>query len=95
MTIPIGASTPPVETGTSWYVSVFLVVNAALGAGLLNFPHAFHAAGTRRYMRKWAVSAELTCSDSVAPALIIILISGPCVSIVPPQAAWYLRFPSK
>jgi len=45
MTIPIGASTPPVETGTSWYVSVFLVVNAALGAGLLNFPHAFHAAG--------------------------------------------------
>jgi hypothetical protein len=24
---------------------VFLIVNAALGAGLLDFPHAFHQAG--------------------------------------------------
>lgn len=31
--------------GSSWYASVFLVVNAALGAGLLNFPHAYHEAG--------------------------------------------------
>jgi len=40
-----GRAATPVEKGTSWYVSIFLVVNAALGAGLLNFPHAFHAAG--------------------------------------------------
>ncbi|XP_064611392.1 sodium-coupled neutral amino acid transporter 7-like [Liolophura sinensis] len=32
-------------TGTSWYASIFLVVNAALGAGLLNFPDAYHQAG--------------------------------------------------
>lgn len=31
--------------GSSWYASVFLVVNAALGAGLLNFPQAYHQAG--------------------------------------------------
>ena len=32
-------------TGSSWQSSVFLVVNAALGAGLLNFPDAYHKAG--------------------------------------------------
>ncbi|XP_064640585.1 sodium-coupled neutral amino acid transporter 7-like isoform X2 [Lineus longissimus] len=32
-------------SGSSWYASVFLVVNAALGAGLLNFPQAYDAAG--------------------------------------------------
>ena len=32
-------------SGTSWYVSVFLVVNAALGAGLLNFPAAYDQSG--------------------------------------------------
>ncbi|CAN8004585.1 unnamed protein product, partial [Ixodes hexagonus] len=32
-------------TGTSWYAAVFLIVNAALGAGLLNFPQAFDRAG--------------------------------------------------
>jgi hypothetical protein len=31
--------------GTSTLGSVFLIVNAALGAGLLDFPHAFHQAG--------------------------------------------------
>lgn len=31
--------------GSSWYASVFLVVNAALGAGLLNFPEAYKQAG--------------------------------------------------
>ena len=31
--------------GSSWYASVFLVVNAALGAGLLNFPAAYSKAG--------------------------------------------------
>ncbi|EEC03640.1 hypothetical protein IscW_ISCW002828 [Ixodes scapularis] len=33
------------NSGTSWYAAVFLVVNAALGAGLLNFPQAFDRAG--------------------------------------------------
>ena len=31
--------------GSSWFSSAFLVVNAALGAGLLNFPQAYHQAG--------------------------------------------------
>jgi len=31
--------------GTSWYASVFLVVNAGLGAGLLNFPAEYHECG--------------------------------------------------
>merc|ERR1711962_494467 len=31
--------------GTSWYLSVFLVVNAALGSAFLNFPRAFDQAG--------------------------------------------------
>lgn len=30
---------------TTWYGAVFLVVNAALGAGLLNFPSTYHQAG--------------------------------------------------
>lgn len=32
-------------TGITWYKAVFLIVNAALGAGMLNFPRAFHEAG--------------------------------------------------
>ena len=31
--------------GSSWYAAVFIVVNAALGAGLLNFPQAFDQSG--------------------------------------------------
>lgn len=31
--------------GSSWYASVFLVVNAGLGAGLLNFPAEYHQCG--------------------------------------------------
>ena len=33
------------EGGTSTLGTVFLIVNAALGAGLLNFPKAFDQAG--------------------------------------------------
>lgn len=33
------------SSGISWYKAMFLIVNAALGAGLLNFPRAFHEAG--------------------------------------------------
>ncbi|KAL8564604.1 hypothetical protein ACOMHN_032160 [Nucella lapillus] len=36
---------PPRPKGSSWLSSAFLVVNAALGAGLLNFPQAYHQAG--------------------------------------------------
>ena len=32
-------------SGISWYFAVFLIVNAALGAGLLNFAKAFNNAG--------------------------------------------------
>ena len=31
--------------GTSTIGAVFLIINAALGAGLLNFPQQFHEAG--------------------------------------------------
>lgn len=31
--------------GITWYFGVFLIVNAALGAGVLNFARAFHTAG--------------------------------------------------
>ncbi|CAG5126479.1 unnamed protein product [Candidula unifasciata] len=36
---------PKLQIGTGWFSSSFLVVNAALGAGLLNFPMAYHQAG--------------------------------------------------
>ncbi|GFU44688.1 hypothetical protein TNCV_1507621 [Trichonephila clavipes] len=31
--------------GTSWPVAAFLLVNAALGAGVLNYPYAYDKAG--------------------------------------------------
>jgi len=34
-----------IQSGSGWLGSAFLVVNAALGAGLLNFPIAYHQAG--------------------------------------------------
>ncbi|CAL1274352.1 unnamed protein product [Larinioides sclopetarius] len=33
------------RTGTSWPVAAFLLVNAALGAGVLNYPYAYDKAG--------------------------------------------------
>ncbi|XP_066968924.1 sodium-coupled neutral amino acid transporter 7-like [Macrobrachium rosenbergii] len=33
------------DVGISWVKAMFLIVNAGLGAGLLNFPEAFHKAG--------------------------------------------------
>jgi hypothetical protein len=33
------------ESGASWLMSSFIVTNAALGAGILNFPAAFDTAG--------------------------------------------------
>jgi len=33
------------ELGTGWFAASMLIVNAALGAGLLNFPSAYHQAG--------------------------------------------------
>lgn len=39
------SSTSNGHKGSSWISAVFLIINAALGAGLLNFPHAFDQAG--------------------------------------------------
>lgn len=39
------AQPKPTRGRTSPYAAVFIVVNAALGAGLLNFPAAFYMAG--------------------------------------------------
>jgi sodium-coupled neutral amino acid transporter 7/8 len=33
------------SSGVSWYFAVFLIVNSALGAGVLNFGKAFNEAG--------------------------------------------------
>ena len=33
------------NNGISWYFAVFLIVNAALGAGVLNFAKAYDSAG--------------------------------------------------
>ncbi|XP_059158341.1 sodium-coupled neutral amino acid transporter 7-like [Physella acuta] len=33
------------RAGSGWFVSAFLVVNTTLGAGILNFPMAYHQAG--------------------------------------------------
>ncbi|XP_042865856.1 putative sodium-coupled neutral amino acid transporter 7 [Penaeus japonicus] len=38
-------SNSKLEEGISWYKAMFLTMNAGLGAGLLNFPRAFHDAG--------------------------------------------------
>ncbi|KAK2151863.1 hypothetical protein LSH36_348g02011 [Paralvinella palmiformis] len=40
-----GTYNDPHSVRSSWYASVFLVVNAALGAGLLNFPAAYDQSG--------------------------------------------------
>lgn len=37
--------TEAVKSGTSWPVASFLLVNAALGAGVLNYPYAYDKAG--------------------------------------------------
>ncbi|XP_037501498.1 putative sodium-coupled neutral amino acid transporter 7 isoform X2 [Rhipicephalus sanguineus] len=38
-------STPTVEQGVAWTVAAFLLVNSALGAGVLNYPAAYDRAG--------------------------------------------------
>ncbi|XP_074645499.1 sodium-coupled neutral amino acid transporter 7-like isoform X2 [Tubulanus polymorphus] len=53
---------PP--TGTTWYASIFLVVNAALGAGLLALPAAFSAAG------------GITTAISVQAVLMVFIVSS-------------------
>lgn len=37
--------TEAVRAGTSWTVAAFLLINAALGAGVLNYPYAYDKAG--------------------------------------------------
>eukprot|EP00092_Neocalanus_flemingeri_P002067 GFUD01002206.1.p1 GENE.GFUD01002206.1~~GFUD01002206.1.p1 ORF type:complete len:526 (-),score=56.45 GFUD01002206.1:45-1622(-) len=43
--VPASTSYPDTEGGTSTLGTIFLIVNAALGAGLLNLPKAFDQAG--------------------------------------------------
>lgn len=35
----------PIPTGVSWGVAAFLLVNTALGAGMLNYPYAYNQIG--------------------------------------------------
>ena len=37
--------TGDVQTGLSWSVATFLLVNTALGAGMLNYPYAYNQIG--------------------------------------------------
>ena len=41
----VGSHAATNNRGVSWIFAVFLIVNAALGAGLLNFGKSFDAAG--------------------------------------------------
>lgn len=43
--IESAVSTPAVQQGIAWTVATFLLVNTALGAGVLNFPAAYDRAG--------------------------------------------------
>ncbi|XP_013783114.1 putative sodium-coupled neutral amino acid transporter 7 [Limulus polyphemus] len=61
------------KTGTSWYAASIMVINVALGAGLLNFPQAYDRAGgvfvaicVQAILVALVISALLTlayCSD--------------------------------
>ena len=56
---------PPLPpTGTGWPAAVFLIVNAALGAGLLNFPQAYDQAG------------GLAVALSVQAALLVFIVAA-------------------
>ncbi|KAH9509495.1 hypothetical protein Btru_046039 [Bulinus truncatus] len=63
-----------VQTGSGWFGSAFLVVNAALGAGLLNFPIAYHQAGG-------VLSAVLVQSFFLVFIIMALLILGYCSDI--------------
>ncbi|KAI8746444.1 sodium-coupled neutral amino acid transporter 7 [Biomphalaria glabrata] len=63
-----------VQTGSGWFGSAFLVVNAALGAGLLNFPIAYHQAGG-------VVSAVLVQSFFLVFVIMALMILGYCSDI--------------
>lgn len=52
------------SSGTSWYASVFLVINAALGAGLLEFPYSFsQSGGVAAALIVQAVSISFPCCN--------------------------------
>lgn len=36
---------PDIQSGVSWGVAAFLLVNTALGAGMLNYPYAYNQIG--------------------------------------------------
>ncbi|XP_059170117.1 sodium-coupled neutral amino acid transporter 7-like [Physella acuta] len=62
------------KEGSGWFVSAFLVVNAALGAGLLNFPIAYHQAGG-------VFSAVIVQSFFLVFVVLALLILGYCSDI--------------
>ncbi|BFZ13229.1 hypothetical protein BsWGS_16268 [Bradybaena similaris] len=62
------------QKGTGWFSSSFLVVNAALGAGLLNFPMAYHQAGG-------VLIAVVIQSIFVVFVVLAIMILGYCSDI--------------
>ena len=47
--------------GTSTFGAVFLIINAALGAGLLNFPLHFHKAGRARVL--YSLQSIVQCTE--------------------------------
>ncbi|GFN95859.1 sodium-coupled neutral amino acid transporter [Plakobranchus ocellatus] len=76
-TIPLIATETEVVSkgqGSGWFASAFLVVNAALGAGLLNFPLAYHQAGG-------VLMAVVMQSVFLVFVIIAIMILGYCSDI--------------
>ncbi|KAF0298181.1 putative sodium-coupled neutral amino acid transporter 7 [Amphibalanus amphitrite] len=67
---PARPATPPPAAGTSWPAAVFLIVNAALGAGLLNFPQAYDQAGGLAV----ALSVQATLLVFIVAALLVLAV---------------------
>lgn len=55
-----------VYQGTPWYISIFIIVNSILGAGMLNFPSAFHESG--------GIVSSVVCQLVVTVILVFSLI---------------------
>ncbi|XP_059158345.1 sodium-coupled neutral amino acid transporter 7-like [Physella acuta] len=60
--------------GSGWIRSAFLLVNATLGAGLLNFPMAYHQAGG-------VLTAMTVQSICVAVMVLTVFIMGYCATV--------------
>lgn len=72
--IMMNRSVASTVTGVGWGVATFLLVNTALGAGLLNYPYAYNQIGgvlMASLMQVVSVSAEISHSKQSNMTLIL------------------------